>query len=334
MRPPHAGHRRAVLNRFELIVDGIEVVHGYEDEADGTVRRAGPGGRPLRRRAAPWRGRRSTPGRVPAAQRRARHRHRTAVHRPHPGSRTSALPAVAPVLDPPPRRLRENGPPRTAVGCDARRNSDEVPLDPLQAASAPVSTATSRPGAERRSRRTWSSPAPHRLLVFPRQHLNHADLLTVALFGTWTPNVDRRYAVGGFPGITTVISNIVEDGKHVGIYDGDDEEEWHADNSLQAAADGRHAALLGHHPEAREARPVRGRHPRLHRPSRAPQAADRGAAGGPLDSSSSAHCRARPAAACRRPRPARLAERPGGRAPPRPGPPGHRQPARCCSAPW
>jgi lysyl-tRNA synthetase, class II len=25
----------AVLNRFELLVDGIEVVHGYEDELDG-----------------------------------------------------------------------------------------------------------------------------------------------------------------------------------------------------------------------------------------------------------------------------------------------------------
>ncbi|MEU1776691.1 TauD/TfdA family dioxygenase [Streptomyces sp. NPDC019922] len=73
----------------------------------------------------------------------------------------------------------------------------------------------------------------HRLLVVPRQHLTHADLLTVAsCFGTVDTNIDRRYAVGGFPGLT-VISNIVEDGKHVGIYDGDDEEEWHADNSFK-----------------------------------------------------------------------------------------------------
>ncbi|MEU7316483.1 TauD/TfdA family dioxygenase [Streptomyces sp. NPDC007083] len=75
--------------------------------------------------------------------------------------------------------------------------------------------------------------AHHRLLVFPQQHLNHADLLTVsAHFGTVDTDVDRRYAVAGFPGLTCV-SNIVEDGAHVGIYDGDDEEEWHADNSFK-----------------------------------------------------------------------------------------------------
>ncbi|MFD4944192.1 TauD/TfdA dioxygenase family protein [Streptomyces sp. NPDC058239] len=72
-----------------------------------------------------------------------------------------------------------------------------------------------------------------RLLVVPRQHLTHADLLTVAsCFGTVDTSVDRRYAVGGFLGLT-VISNIVEGGEHVGIYDGDDEEEWHADNSFK-----------------------------------------------------------------------------------------------------
>ena len=73
----------------------------------------------------------------------------------------------------------------------------------------------------------------HRLLVFSRQHLNHTDLLAAsAHFGTVDTSVDRRYSVGGFPGITT-ISNIVEDGAHVGIYDGDHEEEWHADNSFK-----------------------------------------------------------------------------------------------------
>jgi len=73
----------------------------------------------------------------------------------------------------------------------------------------------------------------HRLLIFPHQHLNHADLLAAAkCFGTVDTDVDRRYAVGGFPGLTTV-SNIVENGSHVGIYDGDNEEEWHADNSFK-----------------------------------------------------------------------------------------------------
>jgi alpha-ketoglutarate-dependent taurine dioxygenase len=52
----------------------------------------------------------------------------------------------------------------------------------------------------------------HRLLVFPGQHLNHADLLAASsLFGVVDTDVDRRYAVGGFPGIT-VVSNIAEDG--------------------------------------------------------------------------------------------------------------------------
>ncbi|MEV5877955.1 TauD/TfdA family dioxygenase [Streptomyces sp. NPDC052101] len=72
-----------------------------------------------------------------------------------------------------------------------------------------------------------------RLLIIPQQHLTHADLLAAATcFGTLDTHIDRRYAVGGFPGLT-VISNIVEDGEHIGIYDGDDEEEWHADNSFK-----------------------------------------------------------------------------------------------------
>lgn len=73
----------------------------------------------------------------------------------------------------------------------------------------------------------------HRLLIVPRQHLNHADLTRVAsCFGTIDTSTDRRYAVGGFPGLS-LISNIVEDGEHIGIYDGDNEEEWHADNSFK-----------------------------------------------------------------------------------------------------
>lgn len=73
----------------------------------------------------------------------------------------------------------------------------------------------------------------HRLLIFPSQHLNHADLLTAArCFGTVDTDVDHHYAVAGFPGLTT-ISNIVEDGTRIGIYDGDHEEEWHADNSFK-----------------------------------------------------------------------------------------------------
>ena len=96
--------------------------------------------------------------------------------------------------------------------------------------------------ADRRAPDLLQALHRHRLLIFPRQHLNHADLLTAArCFGEVDTDVDRRYAVGGFPGLTT-ISNIVEHGTHVGIYDGDDEEEWHADNSFKPQLTG--ATLL------------------------------------------------------------------------------------------
>ncbi|WP_330434251.1 TauD/TfdA family dioxygenase [Streptomyces sp. NBC_00825] len=73
----------------------------------------------------------------------------------------------------------------------------------------------------------------HRVLVLPEQHLNHADLIAAAsLFGTVDTATDRRYTVPGFPGLT-VISNIHQDGTPIGIYDGDQEEEWHADNSFK-----------------------------------------------------------------------------------------------------
>jgi len=82
----------------------------------------------------------------------------------------------------------------------------------------------------------------HRLLVFPSQHLSHADLLTAAgLFGAVQTATDRRYAVPGFPGIT-VVSNIREAGSPIGIYDGDQEEEWHADDSFKPELTG--ATLL------------------------------------------------------------------------------------------
>ncbi|MEU8523615.1 TauD/TfdA family dioxygenase [Streptomyces sp. NPDC048577] len=74
----------------------------------------------------------------------------------------------------------------------------------------------------------------HRVLILPGQHLNHADLLAAAcLFGAVDTATDRRYTVPGFPGLT-VVSNIHDqDGTPIGIYDGDEEEEWHADNSFK-----------------------------------------------------------------------------------------------------
>ncbi|GHE12021.1 TauD/TfdA dioxygenase family protein [Streptomyces alanosinicus] len=73
----------------------------------------------------------------------------------------------------------------------------------------------------------------HRVLVLPGQHLNHTDLVAAAsLFGAVDTATDRRYTVPGFPGLT-IVSNIHQDGTPIGIYDGDQEEEWHADNSFK-----------------------------------------------------------------------------------------------------
>ncbi|MFJ4429157.1 TauD/TfdA dioxygenase family protein [Streptomyces bobili] len=139
----------------------------------------------------------------------------------------------------------------------------------------------------------------HRLLVVPRQHLTHADLLTVAsCFGTVDPSIDRRYAVGGFPGLT-VISNIVEVGEYVGIYNGDDEEEWHVDNRFKPQLTA--VTLL-----YSVITPKEGGETCFADATRAYAClppADREDARGCTPSSSSARCRARPAAGSRRPRP-------------------------------
>ncbi|MFF5962785.1 TauD/TfdA dioxygenase family protein [Streptomyces collinus] len=108
-----------------------------------------------------------------------------------------------------------------------------LPLRPLPGGfGAEVACDLSEPGVGTLSEELTEALHRYRLLVFHGQHLNHADLLAAsALFGRVETNVDRAYAVPGFPGITTV-SNIFEDGAPVGIYDGDNEEEWHADNSF------------------------------------------------------------------------------------------------------
>lgn len=73
----------------------------------------------------------------------------------------------------------------------------------------------------------------YRLLVVPDQHLNLPDLLGAAgMFGPVDVATDRRYTVPGFPSVT-VVSNIRQGGQPIGIYDGDEEEEWHADNSFK-----------------------------------------------------------------------------------------------------
>ncbi|MFF4205625.1 TauD/TfdA dioxygenase family protein [Streptomyces sp. NPDC001668] len=109
-----------------------------------------------------------------------------------------------------------------------------LPLHPLPGVfGAEATVDLTAPGNRGLSADLLQALHDHRLLVIPGQHLNHADLLAAAAhFGPVDTHVDRRYAVGGFPGLTT-ISNITEDGTHVGVYDGDNEEEWHADNSFK-----------------------------------------------------------------------------------------------------
>ncbi|GAB7101871.1 TauD/TfdA family dioxygenase [Streptomyces phaeofaciens JCM 4814] len=98
---------------------------------------------------------------------------------------------------------------------------------------ARVGTDLARPTGPATAHALTEALHRHRVLVLPGQHLNHADLLAAAgLFGAVDTATDRRYTVPGFPGLT-VVSNIHQDGTPVGIYDGDQEEEWHADNSFK-----------------------------------------------------------------------------------------------------
>lgn len=98
---------------------------------------------------------------------------------------------------------------------------------------ARVETDLARPTGPATARALTEALHRHRVLVLPGQHLNHADMLAAAgLFGAVDTAADRRYTVPGFPGLT-VVSNIHQDGTPIGIYDGDQEEEWHADNSFK-----------------------------------------------------------------------------------------------------
>lgn len=53
------------------------------------------------------------------------------------------------------------------------------------------------------------------------------------VFGEPESHVQDQYAVDGFPQIVT-ISNIHRDGVPIGLYDGDDEDEWHTDLSWKS----------------------------------------------------------------------------------------------------
>jgi taurine dioxygenase len=75
--------------------------------------------------------------------------------------------------------------------------------------------------------------AERRVLVLPEQELSHGDYLHVTrVFGNPRSQAQQRYVIDGFPEIL-VVSNIFKDGNPIGIYDGDDEEDWHADESWE-----------------------------------------------------------------------------------------------------
>lgn len=73
----------------------------------------------------------------------------------------------------------------------------------------------------------------YRVLVVRDQVLSHEDHIRVSrLFGEPEVHVQDQYTVPGFAQIVT-ISNIHRNGAPIGLYDGDNEQEWHTDLSFR-----------------------------------------------------------------------------------------------------
>jgi taurine dioxygenase len=71
----------------------------------------------------------------------------------------------------------------------------------------------------------------HRVLVLSGQELDHADHVRFSrLFGPLEVYPVARYVVPEHPEVLK-ISNIFENGEPIGLYDGDEDEEWHTDYS-------------------------------------------------------------------------------------------------------
>ncbi|MEE4542464.1 TauD/TfdA family dioxygenase [Streptomyces sp. V4-01] len=71
----------------------------------------------------------------------------------------------------------------------------------------------------------------HRVLVLRDQKLDHADHVRFSrLFGPLDVYPVARYVVPEHPEVLK-ISNIFENGEPIGLYDGDEQEEWHTDYS-------------------------------------------------------------------------------------------------------
>ena len=71
----------------------------------------------------------------------------------------------------------------------------------------------------------------YRVLVVPGQQLDHASHVEFSrLFGPLDVYPVTKYVVPEYPEVLT-ISNIISDGQPIGLYDGDDQIEWHTDYS-------------------------------------------------------------------------------------------------------
>ncbi|WP_328904581.1 TauD/TfdA family dioxygenase (plasmid) [Streptomyces sp. NBC_00441] len=76
--------------------------------------------------------------------------------------------------------------------------------------------------------------AEHRVLVIPGQQLSHAQHVDVSRrFGPLDVYPVSKYVVPDHPEVLT-ISNIFKDGQPIGLYDGDEQIEWHTDYSWKA----------------------------------------------------------------------------------------------------
>ncbi|WP_063711451.1 MULTISPECIES: TauD/TfdA dioxygenase family protein [Nocardia] len=75
----------------------------------------------------------------------------------------------------------------------------------------------------------------YRVLVVRDQALSHEDHIRVSrVFGEPEIHVQDQFTVPGFAQIVT-ISNIHRNGVPIGLYDGDNEQEWHTDLSFRPA---------------------------------------------------------------------------------------------------
>ncbi|WP_188116145.1 TauD/TfdA dioxygenase family protein [Salinispora cortesiana] len=81
------------------------------------------------------------------------------------------------------------------------------------------------------ARRLIDDLTEHRLLVLPGQKLGHEEHVRFSrIFGPLDVYPVRQYVVPEFPEVLK-ISNIFQNGKPIGLYDGDDQIEWHTDYS-------------------------------------------------------------------------------------------------------